>query len=118
MKKLIILVLALAAGQIVSAQQKSKTNYMSISIFEQAGRIDHVIVTRTDTAQETKEVKIKVREASVEKALTDEDAALMQLLTPYYNKGWKLVSFTVDNSILNGSDFSKTFRYYFSKDEL
>ena len=37
MKKLIILVLALAAGHIASAQQKGKTNYMSISIFQQAG---------------------------------------------------------------------------------
>ena len=118
MKKLIILVLALAAGQIVSAQQKSKTNYMSISIFEQAGRIDYMIVTRTDTAQETKDVKIKLGLASAQKVLTDEDAALMQLLNPYYNKGWRLVSFAVDNSIFTGSDYSKTFRYYFSKDEL
>ncbi len=44
MKKLIILVLALAAGYTASAQQKGKTNYMNISIFEQAGRIDYMIV--------------------------------------------------------------------------
>ena len=117
MKRLIILVLALAAGHIVSAQQKGKTNYMSISIFQQTGRIDYMIVTRTDSAQEIKDLKIRLNLASAQKALADEDGALMQLLNPYYSKGWKLVSFAVDNSIFEGRDYSQTFRYYLSKDE-
>jgi len=117
MKKLIILVLALIAGHIVSAQQKGKTKYMGISIFQQAGRIDYMIVTRTDSAQEIKDLKIKLGLASQQKALSDEDSALMQVLNPYYSKGWRLVSFAVDNSIFSGQDYSQTFRYYLSKDE-
>jgi hypothetical protein len=113
MKKLIILALALAIGHTVSARQKGKTNYMNISIFQQAGRIDYMIVTRTDTAQEIKDLKIKVTLAYAEKYLAGQDSALMQLLSPYYNKGWKLVSTTIDNSIFSG----QVFRYYLSKDE-
>ena len=116
MKKLIILVLALAAGHIALAQQKGKTNYMNISVFQQAGRISYMIVTRTDSAQQIKDLKIKLGLSSAQKALADEDSALMQLLTPYYNQGWKLVSFAVDNSIFSGQDYSQTLRYYLSKD--
>jgi len=117
MKKILILVLALAAGHIASAQQKGKTNYMSISIFQQAGRLDYMIVTRTDSAQVIKDVKIRLGLSSQQKALSDEDTALMQLLSPYYNKGWKLVSFAADNSIFDGRDYSQTLRYYLSKAE-
>ena len=116
MKKLIILILAIAAGHVAFAQQKAKINYMTVSIYQQAGRISCMVVTRTDSAQVVKELKIKVRTASTQKELTDGDAALMQLLDPYYKRGWKLVSFGIDDSILNGNDYSKTFKYYLSNE--
>jgi len=116
MKKLIVLALALVIAHVASAQQKSTTNYMSVSIFQQGNHIDYVVVTRTDSAQMVKNVKIKVRTASDQKALTDGDAALMQLLSPYFNQGWKLLSFAVGNEIFSGNNYSQTFRYYLSKD--
>ena len=117
MKRLIILTLLIAAGHLASAQQKGKTNYMSISIFQQAGRLNYMIVTRTDSAQEVRGLKISLGLSGAQKALSDEDAALMQLLNPYYNQGWKLVTFAVDNSIFDGRDYSQTLRYYLKKDE-
>lgn len=117
MKKLIILVLALAAGYTASAQQKGKTNYMSISIYQQGVRLDYMIVTRTDSAQEAKDIDVKLGLADTKGFIAEQDGALMVLITPYYNRGWKLVSFAVDKSIFSGSDYSQTFIYYLKKEE-
>ena len=117
MKKLIILVLALASGYSALAQQKGKTDHMSISIYEQGGRISYMVITRTDSAQVKKDLKIKLHVSSTKTLLADQDAALMQLLKPYYNNGWKLITFGIDNSVFNGNDYSETFKYYLSKDE-
>jgi len=116
MKKLLILILVLSASYSVFAQQKSKTNYMSISISQQAARISNMIVTRTDSAQKIIDLKVRLPLGSTS-YYAGQDSALLQLLKPYYDQGWKLVSFAIDHSIMNGNDYGQTFKYYLSKDE-
>ncbi|HEY5327929.1 MAG TPA: hypothetical protein VIJ27_13075 [Mucilaginibacter sp.] len=117
MKKLLILILALAAGYNAFAQQKSKTRYMNITIYSPSERhIDNMIVTRTDSAQKITDLKIILHPGSSSvKFLAQQDNALLQLLKPYYDKGWKLVSFTT--YIYSFKFPSQMFYYYLSKDE-
>jgi len=113
MKKIIILCLAIAAGYCASAQQKEKTNYMGITIMEANGRLSNIIVTRTDSAQEIRDLNVRLPMAATASHFAKEGDALMTLLKPYYNNGWKLVTFAEN---YDNSTFTTTFKYYLSKD--
>lgn len=120
MRKFLILCLVIVAGYSASAQQKTKTNYMSITIYEfhgiQIGHVSNMIVTRTDSAQLQKDIDLKPRGKARDHLANHEDT-IMAALKPYFNNGWKLVSTSVEVSDLQGSDFDKTYRYYLSKDQ-
>jgi hypothetical protein len=107
-KKIIFLCLAVAVGYSACAQQKAKTDYMSITIYQSGNHISGMIVTRTDSAQEIRDLKIKVPLASIAKLYAAEDNALMTLLKPYYSNGWKLVSFAEIGE-------NNLYKYYLSK---
>jgi len=113
MKKIIILCLAIAAGYGASAQQKEKTNYMGITIMEANGRLSNIIVTRTDSAQEIRDLNVRLPMAATASHFAKEGDALMTLLEPYFNNGWKLVTFAEN---YDNSTFTTTFKYYLSKD--
>jgi hypothetical protein len=114
MKKAIMLCLAIAAGYGASAQSKAKTNYMGITIYQANGRLSNIIVTRTDSAQEVRNLNIRLPlPLSVEHFAVEGDA-LMTLLKPYYNSGWKLVTFAEN---YDNSTYVTTFKYYLSKEE-
>ena len=116
MKKIIILALALIIGHCAFAQQKGKTDYMSITVYHQGGQFSNMIVTRTDSLQKIIDLKIKFRVSVAEKKfLAEQDSILLQLVKPYYDKGWKLVSFATDGS--NFDNNSTAYRYYLAKDQ-
>jgi hypothetical protein len=116
MKKFLILSLSMIAGCGAFAQQKGKTDYMSITIYQQAAQFRNLIITRTDSAQKTIDFKTKLHAFGAEiKYLAEQDSVLLQLVKPYYDKGWKLVSFTTDGSDFNNNGMA--FRYYLSRDE-
>jgi hypothetical protein len=117
MKKTLILMLMIIIGYSASAQQKDKTNYMTISILQQGAYFLNMIVTRTDSAQVVQTLKIKVPITSVAKFQAEIDGTLLTLVRPYYNTGWKLVNSTVDNSTMNGSDYNTWFIYNLSKEK-
>jgi hypothetical protein len=120
MKKLLILVLALTISYSVFAQQKGKTNYMSISIYEfhgiKIGHIPNMVITRTDSAQEQKDIDLTPH-AKVKERFAEHESMLMNALKPYFDNGWKLVSTSVEVSSFQGSDFDRTYHYYLSKDQ-
>ena len=116
MKKLLILILALSASYSVFGQQKGKTDYMSISIYQQAARFSNMVVTRTDSAQKIVSLKIKLPLGSTG-FYAEQDSDLLQILKPYTDQGWKIISFAIDHSIMNGNDYGQAFKYYLSKDE-
>jgi hypothetical protein len=113
-KYLLLLCLAVAASYTASAQQKGKTGYMSITIYQYNNRIDNMIVTSTDSAQVNHSLKIKVGSGATGKGLAQQDNALMTLIKPYLDGGWKLFSFaeTQDNDMMNVA-----YKYFLSKDE-
>ena len=80
------------------------------------GTISNMIVTRTDSLQKIIDLKIKFRVSVAEKKfLAEQDSILLQLVKPYYDKGWKLVSFATDGS--NFDNNSTAYRYYLAKDQ-
>ena len=120
MRKLLILFLALFAGQSLMAQQKSKTDYMSITIYEyhglEIGHVHNMVITRTDTAQVQKDIDLKLHGKAREYLLHHEDT-LMSALKPYFKAGWKLVSTSVESGDFSGNSNSVTYRYYFTREE-
>ncbi len=119
MRKLLILFLALIAGQSLMAQQKSKTDYMSITIYEyhglEIGHVHNMVITRTDTAQERKDIDLKSH-GKLKDYLANHEDTLLSALKPYFNAGWKLVSHSVEVSVFQGSTDGATYRYYFTRE--
>jgi len=120
MKKLIVMMLFISAWALhAAAQQKSKTEYMCITITEYDGLMignpgDNMIITRTDSAQLTKRLDFRLH-TNYKVRLAAHEALLFNALTPYFNSGWKLVSTTTSLAI---ADYTKMeYRYYFSKED-
>lgn len=111
MKKIFFLCVAIVAACAASAQQKGKTAYMSITINQTGLRLNHMVVTRTDSAQLVRDVKIKLSAGGIAKILSQTDDALMNLLKPYFNNGWKLVS------VAEAAGNSALYHYYLEKEE-
>ena len=120
MKKILILALASVAGYGAFAQQKIKTDYMSITIYEfhgiKIGHVPNMIVTRTDSAQLQKDINLRPHWKAKEYLANHEDA-MMSALKPYFSNGWKLVSTSVEVSDFQGNDFDKTYRYNLSREQ-
>ncbi|MBS1503579.1 MAG: hypothetical protein JST32_16035 [Bacteroidetes bacterium] len=120
MKKILMLSLAMIAGYGALAQVKHKTDYMSITIYEfhgiTIGSRHNMIVTRTDSAQEQKDIDLRAH-GKLKGYLAMHEDTLMKALKPYFDGGWKLVSASVEVSDLQGNDFDKTYRYYLSREQ-
>ena len=120
MKKILILSLAMMAFSSAIAQQKTKTDYMSVTIYEfhgiKIGKMHNMIVTRTDSSQLQKDIDLKPH-GKLRDYLASHEDTIMTALKPYFNNGWKLVSTSVEVSDFQGSDFDKTYRYYLSHEQ-
>ncbi len=120
MRKFLMICLTIVASLNVMAQQKSKTDYMSITIYEyrslQIGRIHNMIVTRTDTAQLQIDIDLKSH-GKMKDYLANHEDTLLTALKPYFNAGWKLVSASVEVSAFQGNTDGATYRYYFTREQ-
>jgi hypothetical protein len=115
MKKIVLLCLALTAGYAASAQQKGKTAYMSVTIYRSGARLSDMIITRSDSAQERRDIKVKLPAfAAGATAVAVIDDNLMKLMTPWFNSGWKLLTFS---DLADKDAFTDTYRFYLSKEE-
>jgi hypothetical protein len=114
MKKAAGLLLFLAMAVPALAQQNTKSKHMTITIMDaQAtftiGKSNNVFITRDDTAQVAKYVKLKNK-------MADRESQLFDLVEPYYSDGWKLVS-TSAEGVPDTTLPTEVFRYYFVKQE-
>jgi hypothetical protein len=122
MKKVIFFLLfASGFSYHATAQQKPKTNYMVITISELNGvpvgkPLPNMIVTRTDSVQELKYLNLspKVKPTDV---LPAHENIILQALKPYFDKGWKLISTSIEIPIVQGTYYVENYRYYLSKDD-
>ena len=120
MKKLIIIILALAGSIQAFAQQKSKTKNMTITIYEfhgiKIGGIPNMIITRDDSLQEQKNLDMNLHDKLKER-YADHEQLLMNALKPYFDSGWRLVSASIETSVFQSETFDKYYRYYLTKDQ-
>ena len=112
MKKIAGLLLAIAMAAPAIAQQTAKQKHMVITITDQEaaitfGKSNNVIITRNDTTQVQQYVKLKNKTA-------DREAQMMEIIEPYYDNGWKLVS-TSAEAVPGTTLPTEVFRYYFTK---
>src|ERR1700748_1273655 len=90
------LIAALVLGTVYHtfAQQKSKTKHMIITIYETYsnwGKSPNVFITRDDTAQVRKNIEFNLH-LKLKYEVPAHETQLMQILEPYYNSGWKLIT--------------------------
>jgi hypothetical protein len=123
MKKAILIpVIIIGSVYHVFAQQSGKTKRMIISIMEKSGKpaIGHtppnVFITRDDTAQVQTYVEFNNLHLKSDNKDAVHEAQIMQLLEPYYNKGWKLVTVSRAQTF-NVDDSDNISRFFFIKDE-
>ncbi len=120
MKNILVLSLFMFVGYSAFAQQEVKTSYMSITIYEfhgiELGQMHNMIVTRTDSAQLQKDIDLKMH-GKAKDYLAEHEQNIMSALQPYFAAGWKLISTSVETSILQGGNFDKTYRYYLSREQ-
>jgi hypothetical protein len=119
MKKISTLLLLMSIALSSVAQQKSAAKHMVITIQDDGavitiGKTPNMFITRDDTAQVKKYVNLK-HYGSESKEIASREEQLMQLMEPYYQDGWKLVS-TSAEAIYSTTVPSEVFRYYFIKE--
>ena len=115
--KTAILIPILVIGSVCHAfaQQNGKTRHMIISIMETfsgRGHAPNMFITRDDTAQVQRYVEFNLPVKAKDAEAAHENQ-IMQLLEPYYNDGWKLV--TVSSSKVFGDE--NVSRFFFIKEE-
>jgi ribosomal protein L3 len=118
-KAALLLAIGVLSATLVSAQNRKQSSYLLISVYTDAGRLagvhEKVIVTKQDGSQEV----IKNHGLGVfafsSKRINEEEDSLMQMLKPYFDDGWKLVSVS-SLTIPQGTSGVLT-RYFLSKKE-
>ena len=91
-KAILISIFVLGTFYQTFAQQHGKIKHMTISIMEtSAGHAPNMFITRDDTAQVQKYVEFNLH-VKLRDAHAAHENQIMQLLEPYYNAGWKLVT--------------------------
>jgi hypothetical protein len=122
MKKAILIpILIIGLVYHAFAQQNGKTKHMIISIMEKSGKPvfghapSNVFITRDDTAQVQSYVEFNNLHLKVDDKDAAHEAQIMQLLEPYYNNGWKLV--TASRAQTNNVDSDNISRFFFTKDD-
>ncbi len=123
MKKIWILILALAVFHGAFAQQHRSKDNMTITIYEPDGQprqAFQIVVTRTDSAQLQKDVdRSALRKAKKKDQLAVHEALLQSFIQPYIDRGWQLVATSVEGSVAGSlgseSDVDHIYRYYLSK---
>jgi hypothetical protein len=122
--KTVILILVLVISSVYDsfAQQNGKTKHMIISIMEKSGKPvfgrtpPNVFITRDDTVQVQTYVEFNNLHLKVDDKDAAHEAQIMQLLEPYYNNGWKLVTVSRAQTF-NVDDSDNISRFFFTKDE-
>jgi len=115
-KTSIFLSFMLLCGFYAQAQQKTKTNYMLITISEFDGltigkSLPNMIITRTDSAQDQKLINFNLH-VKLKDQLAAHENQILQTLQPYFGAGWKLVSTT----LIPQSGFT-VYRYFLSREQ-
>lgn len=113
--------LILSSGFYVLAQSKAKSKLMVITISEYTGSIvgqaqPNMIISRTDTVQEVRYINFSLI-AKAKNQLAAHESLIMEVLKPYLNSGWKLVSTSLEAPVSQGNVYNENFRYFFTKDE-
>jgi len=121
MKKLVfVAILTLFIIHQSYAQQNKKVSHMVITIVKvnalTIGKPNNMFITRDDTTQVQKWVDLKSHGKLRDQA-ADFETVLMQLIEPYYEQGWKLVTTSTEAVTDNTSINTETFRYYLIKNE-
>jgi hypothetical protein len=117
-KSIFIAILVLGFIAHTLGQQKARTKYMIVTLSYNNDNYKNIamIVTREDTmAVKTKQgVDSHVKNKDLAAAF---ESLTLQLLKPYFDNGWKLVTSTVQvETFASNSVINKT-RFYLSKDE-
>jgi hypothetical protein len=97
------------------ARQNGKPKHMTVTIMETysgRGHAPNMFITRDDTAQVRQYVEFNLHVKAGEQEAAHEKQ-IMQLLEPYYNDGWKLISAS-NSKILGDENVS---RFFFTKDK-
>ena len=119
MKKIFVLIVAMAAICHASAQQHRSTDNMTITIYEadyQPREALELIVIRSDSAQLRKNVdKSVIRKAKKKDQLAVHEALLQSIVQPYIDQGWQLVTTSVEGAVTQGSSYDHVYRYYLVK---
>ena len=76
----------------------------------------NMIITRDDSLQEQKIVDLNLH-FKLKERFAYHEQLLMNALKPYFDKGWKLVSTSVETSTSNGDSDEKYYRYYLNKEQ-
>ena len=114
-----------------SAQSRLSDGYLLVSVSEPMDRTDyiyssgwmkeviasyyHVIVTKGNGTQEKRKIKVTPQQLNQEGA---EDKFIIEILRPYFDAGWKLISCTTEVIPLGGGDnisSRKVEKYFLTK---
>jgi hypothetical protein len=118
-KALPLLAIVLFLASLASAQSKKATEYLLISVFDEAGGLlgihEKVIVTRQDGSQEVITDHSLRNLAFASSRINIVEDSVMQMLKPYFEGGWKLVS-VASLTIPQGTTGIVT-RYFLSRKE-
>jgi len=122
MKKLnIVIFLLLSSSFYVVAQQKAKEKLMVITISEFNGSIvgqalPNMIISRTDSVQDVRYINFGLI-AKAKNQLAAHESLILEVLKPYLNNGWRLVSTSLEAPVSQGNVYNENYRYFFTKDE-
>jgi hypothetical protein len=120
-KSIVLLTFILFSINQAFSQQKAKTRHMVIAIednytsFNIGKKENNMIITRDDTAQLQKHVELNLHVKANDRVAVHENQ-MMQMLKPYYDSGWKLVSASTEVISTGGSPV-EVFRYFFTREE-
>jgi hypothetical protein len=117
MKNILILGLLLSVGCSAFAQQKTKTNYMLVTIDDNNGEKVNMVVTRTDSAQLKQHLDLSMKHVRLRDYTAVHDSIIMAMLKTYFGKGWKLVSTSQQADVSRGSSAPALYEYYLSKEQ-
>lgn len=117
MKKILILALLSSAAFGAFAQQKTKTDYMLITIDDDNGEELNMVVTRTDSVQLKQHLDLSMKHVKLRNYTAVHDSIMLSTLKKYFDKGWKLVSTSQQADVSRGSSAPALYEYYLSKEQ-
>jgi hypothetical protein len=115
MKKILLILILSIAGYHASAQQKSRTKYMIITITSANLKLN-MIVTREDSTQIQRHLELNPK-VKAKDELAAHEKLILQTLKPYFDNGWKLLSTSTEMDVNFGQSTGDLTRFFLSKEE-